>query len=135
MQMGTITCWIQRADFTTADHGVADAAAAAGLMRAHDWADEWQLFENRRADGLETCPPGAGFVKGDGAMLHVSPERDGRALVHYHFRERRRWLGLVPYEEQIVRTNGAVVSSQLPEFIRRFYDDDHLWLVNETEAT
>lgn len=66
------------------------------------------------------------------ADLHICPGEDGRALVHYHFSERQRWLGLIPHDAAVVRTKHAVESSQLAEVVRRFFDDDHAWLVNGT---
>jgi hypothetical protein len=95
------------------------------LMRTHDWLSEWRLLEERAARGLETCPPGIGFTAGPGRILHICPGEDGRALVHYHFSERQRWLGLIPHDAAVVRTKYAVESSQLAEVVRHFFDDDH----------
>jgi hypothetical protein len=132
--MRTVSCWIQRADFTASDHLARDAVGATDLLRNHDWTGEWRLAKEREAEGLETCPPGVGFTNGEGGILHVCPNDTGRAMVHYHFREQRRWLGLVPHSALVTRTNPAVDWSQLPEFVRRFYGGDHTWLVEETEA-
>lgn len=130
--MRTISCWIQRAEFTATEHPPLDSIRALELMRTHDWLSEWRLLREREAGGLETCPPGIGFTAGPGRILHICPGEDGRALVHYHFSERQRWLGLIPHDAAVVRTKHAVESSQLAEVVRRFFDDDHAWLVNGT---
>ena len=132
--MRTISYWIQRADFTATEHVPIESVRAVELVRTHDWSSEWRLFREREAAGLETCPPGVGFIAAPGVILHVCPADNGHALVHYHFTERRRWLGLISHNEEVVRTNSAVESSQIPEFVRRFYEDDHAWLVNGTAA-
>lgn len=132
--MRRIPHWIQRADFTTTEHSAIDSARAVEVLSAHDWAGEWRLLGDREAAGLETCPPGIGFTAAPGRILHVCPGDDGRALVHYHFAEPSRWLGFIPSTAAVVRTNPSVEVSQLPEFVRRFYEDDHAWLVNRTPA-
>jgi hypothetical protein len=132
--MCTIPYWIQRADFTATEHDPIDSVSAVELLNVHDWRSEWRLLREREAAGLETCPPGVGFTAAPGRILHVCPGDDGRALVHYHFAEPRRWLGFIPGGANIVQTNSAVLSAQVPEFVRRFYDDDHAWLIERTAA-
>lgn len=132
--MRTLSCWLQRADFTAIEHPSIDSVRALELVRTHDWPSEWRLLSEREAGGLEHCPPGIGFTAAPGGILHICPGENGRALVHYHFTERRRWLGVVPRDRAVVRTNPAVESSQLAEFIRRFFDGDHAWLVKKTMA-
>ena len=127
-----MSCWIQRADFTATEHPPIDSSRALELMTTHDWPSEWRLLREREAGGLETCPPGIGFTASAGRLLHICPGENGGALVHYHCSERRRWLGLVPQDVVVVRTKHAVESSQVAEFVRRFFDDDHAWLVNST---
>jgi hypothetical protein len=85
--------------------------------------------ENVKPEVWRRAPPGIGFTAGPGRILHICPGEDGRALVHYHFSERQRWLGLIPHDAAVVRTKHAVESSQLAEVVRHFFDDDHEWLV------
>lgn len=132
--MRTISYWIQRADFTATEEVAIDHVGAVELLSSHDWRSEWRLLREREAAGLETCPPGIGFTATRQRILHICPGDDGRALVHYHFTEPRRWLGLIPINATIVRTNPAVESSQLREFVRRFYECDHAWLSGTTAA-
>ena len=132
--MRTIPCWIQRADFTATEYEAVDSVRAVELLSAHDWPSEWRLLREREAAGLETCPPGVGFTAAPGRILHVCPSDDGRALVHYQFTESERWLGFIPSSAVIVRTNSAVEIPRLPEFVRRFYADDHAWLMDMTHG-
>ena len=132
--MRMIWYWIQRADFAATEHEPIDVVGAVELVRSHDWPSEWRLLTERAAGGLETCPPGIGFTAKPGWILHLCCGEDGRALVNYHFTQRERWLGLIPHDAEVVRTNPAVESSHLPEFVRRFFDDDHAWLLNRISA-
>ncbi len=132
--MRAIPYWIQRADFAATEHEAIDSVRAVELLSAHDWPGEWRLLREREAAGLETCPPGVGFTAASGRILHLCPGDDGRALVHYHFAETRRRLGFISSSAAVVRTNSTVVMAQLPEFVRRFYDDDHAWLIERTAA-
>lgn len=128
--MRTISYWIQRADFTATEYPPIDSIRALELIRTHDWPSEWRLLREREAGGLETCPPGIGFTAAPGRILHICPDEGGGTLVHYHFTERRRWLGLIPHDAAVVQTNPAVESSQLAECVRRFFDGDHAWLAS-----
>jgi hypothetical protein len=132
--MRAMSYWIQRADFTATEQVTIDSARAVELLKTHDWPSEWRLLKEREAACLETCPPGVGLTATSGEILHLCPGDNGQALVHYHFTEPQRWLGLIPRDAAVVRTNPAVELSQLPEFVRRFYEDDHAWLVNRTTA-
>jgi hypothetical protein len=133
--MRTISYWIQRADFTATEEVAIDHVGAVELLSSHIWRSEWRLLSERETAGLETCPPGVGFTDARGGILHVCRADEGHAVVHYHFTEPRRWLGLISTNAAVVRTNSVVESSQLPEFVRRFYEGDHAWLMNGTTAT
>jgi hypothetical protein len=132
--MRTISCWIQHADFTAKDLMPLDADAAVALVTAHDWVSEWRMLRELGAAGGETCPPGVGFVGQNGAILHICPGQDGPAMVHYHFKTLRRWLGFIQYSEFVVQTTPAIEWPRLPEFVRRFYENDHAWLVKQTAS-
>ena len=131
--MRSIPYWIQRADFSASDHESVDEARALELISSHDWSGEWRLASERQAAGLETCPAGIGFSEGE-RILHVCPEPDGTALMHYHFAEVRQWLGFIRRRTKVVRTNPAVMSIQVQEFVRHFFRNDHSWLVDNTSV-
>jgi hypothetical protein len=126
--------WIQRADFSSADGEAVDVKQAIEVASAHDWSDELRLLDTLEAAGRESCPPGIGFVASSGRILHICPGRDGTALVHYHFSEEHKTLGIIPASRSVVRSERAVSFWQMPEFIRRFYADDHTWLCQRTSA-
>lgn len=132
--MNRMPYWIQRADFSSTENEAVDVERAIELVSVHDWSDELRLFESLEAAGREVCPPGIGFVASPGRILHVCPNRDGTALVHYHFLEEHRTLGFVPTSRSVVRSESAVSSWQIPEFIRRFYAEDHAWLCGRTSV-
>jgi hypothetical protein len=132
MPIQTLPYWIQRADFTSHEHDAVDVARAVELVRLHNWQAELRFKEELEASGQDACPPGIGFVAGAGRILHVCPLADGLAVVHYHFMERGRLLGIIPKKVNVSRTNPAVASSRIPEFVRHFYAADHSWLLERT---
>jgi hypothetical protein len=132
--MRTIPYWIQRADFTATEHDAVDSARAVQIVKTHDWQGEWRLLAARETAGQETCSPGVGFMAASGRILHICPSPDGPALVHYHFSEPKRRLGFIPGSATEVRSNPTVGLLELAEFVERFYEDDHAWLVERTTA-
>jgi hypothetical protein len=90
------------------------------------------VFERLVAARTDCCPPGIGFVGDSGHILHICPNREGAALVHYQFTEPYRIFGLFATTRAVVRSNMAVSSSEIGEFIRRFYAADHEWLCERT---
>ena len=132
--MRMIPYWIQRADFVATEHGGVDCVRAFEIFKTHNWQEEQRLLKEREAAGQETCPPGVGFTAAPGHILHICPGENGSALVHYHFLEPRRRLGFIRSTAPTVRSNPAVPFSDIAEFLRRFYDDDHVWLVERTTA-
>lgn len=80
----SVSYWIQRADYSSADHASVRDDEAVEAYRRHDWESEFALERELNASGAESCPPGIGFVAAPGELLHVCPNAE-TALVHYHF--------------------------------------------------
>lgn len=118
--MTRLPYWIQRADFSATDHDPVDATTAIHIVQSHDWPRELQLEEERKASGLDRCPPGIGFMNGD-RILHICPAANGTAMVHYH--------GGVRGVD--VLTNPRLPLTDVPDYIQRFYADDHGWLAQQ----
>lgn len=106
--MGKIRYWLQRADYTSTEYDAVDAATAVRILDLHDWRAELEFEREREAAGLETCPPGIGFVADANRFLHICPGRDATALVHYHTDEPRLRLRTTP---MLVGSAGVVVSA------------------------
>jgi hypothetical protein len=87
-----MNAWLQRHDFSAAEFEVADAAAAIRILREFDWRAERALQARNAGD---TCDPGLGLMVGDGHLLHLCPDGDGRCQVYFHqpVRSRIPWLG------------------------------------------
>src|SRR5687767_7276614 len=102
--MTLMSYWIQRADFSSADFEPVDFNSALRAFTTHDWSAELDFLSELEASANESCPPGIGFVAPTGAILHVCPGRDGRALVHYHARTTRKVFGLIPISRSEVHT-------------------------------
>jgi hypothetical protein len=109
--------WIQHADFLATDHEPVDVAEALRLMATHPWEDELALGAGRENSGLESCPPGIGFVAPGGELLHVCPTGDGRALVHYHAASRGGLPGLVRGHRTAVHTRESMLLAEVGELI------------------
>jgi hypothetical protein len=176
-------CWLQRGDYTATEYGATDVATAIRLLNSHDWLAELAFESERNAAGMETCPPGIGFVADASRILHICPARDGTALVHYHFEESRLRVRTMPLYlraavilitatlamrllpsgdagrslvgaaagvialyllgglirrirdpwsmgfEPVLRTGLRIPWTDLNEVIRRFYAEDHSWLI------
>jgi len=93
---------------------------AVRAYQEHDWNAE-SAFEHQLlvGGGEELCPPGIGFVQEPGHILHVCPGVED-ALVHYHFKEVRRLLGLLPFTRPRVFSAPVIPLSQVPDLIRFF---------------
>lgn len=129
-----ITYWIQRADFTSDEFDAVDETEARRALTGHGWAAELDLMDTREARDEETCPPGIGFIADDGRILHICPERDGRAMYHYHFKAPWRLLWLIPMSGEGLRTRMDMPFSETPELITRFFANDHDWLIRHAKA-
>ena len=133
--MQPIPYWIQRADFTTTEREPVGATDAVAAFKSHDWDAELELLEARQASSWEFCPPGIGFVPGDGRILHACPDRGGVCLVHYHFYEPRRILGIFPFERHRSISADSISSSDVLELIELLFRSDHETLVSRLEQS
>ena len=120
-----IPYWSQHADLSADDHDSVDLTEALQAYRAHDWSREVEEQTRLEQAGTENCPPGIGFVPGDGRILHICPGPDGDCLVHYHFTARRRFLGISPHTGDALQSRLGVPAGLIPEFITRFFGNDH----------
>ena len=127
--MNAFPFWIQRADFSSGDHPPADAAKAIRVFDTHDWPGELRLFVELNSAGKECCPPGIGFVAPNGGILHICPEQNGTALVHYHFAAQRKLLGLIPRATVTTVTADRVDRSRIVDLIGLFFEQHHETLV------
>jgi hypothetical protein len=108
-----IPYWIQRADCSATDYEPIPVADAIRAFEGHDWRSELDLFSEMETTGADCCPPGIGFVASDGTILHICPGSDGRAMVHYHFSETRKLVGLIPRSRSIVETSQDISFDRL----------------------
>ncbi len=130
--MTEIPYWIQHADFSTDEFPPTNIASAIKAFGEHCWESELEMRMRREDVGEDFCDPGIGFVPGDGRILHICPMAKGRGYIHYHFPEDKRLLGLIPLHSQAVRSNMDIQVRDAHDFIRRFYDGDHDWLLLHT---
>lgn len=125
--------WIQRADFSAQDLRAVDVSRAVRAFEEVDWERELAARRSREAAGEEPCDPGMGFVPGDGRILHICPLEAGRAYAHYHYMEKSKVLGLFTISTPKNRMVPGFERAAVPEYITRFFDDDHEWLLARTE--
>ena len=123
--------WIQRADFTSEESQASGATELQRVFRSRRWSVELELEKSRESAGESSCPPGLGIVPGDGRILHLCPS-DTDLLVHYHFPETKRVLGLFTTRRERVVTS-EVPLSRADELIRLFVTSDHERLLREMD--
>jgi hypothetical protein len=80
--------WIQRADFSSDDFEPVDLVGAERILRNHDWRTALgfmrALARSHGEESGEYCPPGIGFARDDGRLLHICPNENGTALCFYN---------------------------------------------------
>ncbi len=91
--------WIQRSDFSSEDSVVASADEAVARLLAFDWKAEVQREEQALADGEDCCPAGMGLVAEYGDILHIIPQAEGSAMIHYHYSSPRSVLGILKWQQ------------------------------------
>jgi hypothetical protein len=129
--MKSLPYWIQRADIASADFEPVDVAGALHAFTTHDWNAELDLLSELEGKASEFCPPGIGFVTPNGAILHVCPSQDGRALVHYHPAVLSKLLPFIPIRRFAGHTKQGVERSDVLELIQWFFEGRHEWLLRK----
>ena len=117
--------WIQKADLSSQDYSTQTIEEIARVFETHDWDSELALqkaLEERRED---SCPPGLGVVPGDGRILHVCPNGDGTAIVHYHFEVSTRILWMIPTTKTEIATASSVPVDSIARVFRLFAEKQH----------
>lgn len=132
--MTLLPYWIQRANFTSTDFEPIDINGALQAFTTHDWSAELIFQSELESSANESCPPGIGFVGPTGAILHVCPSLDGRALVHYHASTTGKVFGLIPISRSGVYTKNGVERSDVEEMIRSFFEGQHDLLLRKLGA-
>jgi len=116
-----ITHWIQSADFSSKELGVADQAEALRLLRDHPWSSELAALRGLEERGEECCPPGLGLVAEEGKILHFCPVRESEWEVHHHYREARKILGIIPSSRDKSETFSGVSMPQAEQLVVQFF--------------
>ena len=127
-----ISYWIQRADFSSSDHEVSGEVDVVSAFESHDWHTELELFEDLESRGVDNCPPGFGVNLSDGQILHVCPGAQ-EALVHYHFVESFKLLGIIPWIRNGLVTALSMPLENVPELIRLFLSGNHEGVLERVE--
>ena len=122
--------WIQSADFQSKDGEPVDLAGAVACFQSHDWETELLNQRHLSEAGSDSCPPGIGFVSGDGRLLHICPLPGAVVLLHYHYPQQRRLVGLIPVASQATASNDHLPTSRVPEAIGLFFGNQHRQLVS-----
>jgi hypothetical protein len=114
-----VSYWIQRADFSTTEHGQVGEHEAVQAYQRHDWIAEVAQARRLEAAAAEHCAPGIGFVADADHFLHVCPDGNS-AVVHYHFEGEHRVLGLFSSRRPRMVTVEGVPPGTVLELIRLF---------------
>ena len=111
-----------------------NARGAREAFESHDWSHELDLMRELAGKNDEYCPPGIGFVVAPGHLLHICPATD-TALIHYHFVESDRLLGLFPRRRSLVHSKVEFPLSDVSDLIGLLFIGDHQGLLIRLEAT
>ena len=123
--MRILPYWIQRADFSSSDFGPVDVTGAIRAFTMHDWHVELDFQSQLEIRGDDCCPPGIGYHDTNGSILHVCPDSEEAALVHYHAETVTRLFGFIPTRRSAVRTKNHVEQSQVLRLIELFFNGQH----------
>jgi len=126
--MTSIEYWIQHADFSAEDYRPVGVTAAIAAFHDHDWAAALEKRALLEAPETDWCPPGFGLVDGK-RILHICPDDELTAMVHYQWPKRRRFLGLFAWEAITHVTKDQFPLAHVDELIQRFYTEDHDWIL------
>jgi hypothetical protein len=127
--MNVFPYWIQRADFSSTDFAPVDVDAAVRAFENHDWQDELRLYAELEDERAECCPSGIGFMRKDGGILHICPEKNDVAMVHYRFAAPRKLFGFIPWATLSVETRFGMTRSTVVDLIHFFFDGRHDWMM------
>lgn len=116
-----VTHWIQSADFSSRELGVADQASVLRLLREHPWSGELEILRQLEDKGEECCPRGLGVVAGEGEILHFCPSSEDQWEVHHHNTEPRKILGFIPSSRNTSETFSGVSISQVEKLVTQFF--------------
>lgn len=98
-QLPNMQAWIQKENLESVEFEAPDSTAARRVLREVDWT--WTCEPQVPGD---IDPPGLGLMAGDGHILQIFPDAEGQCMVHFHFPNRVKVLGLIPWTVQEVRT-------------------------------
>lgn len=113
--------WIQHADFDTEDLGEISRDEAIRAFQDHDWIAENAKFNEIEKSGKENCPPGMGFNADGVGILHICPDKNGKALCFFHGRKKIKIFGFLPWTMKRNYEWSDVPISSIPDFIAAFY--------------
>ena len=130
-----IPFWIQRADLSFEDYAAVDYKKAQSALEKVDWHTEKLRQTELKSAKKENCDPGIGFVADDDRVLRICPDGEGNAYFHYHYPRRFRVLGLIPLKFLRTASRKRTGELDLPELIRRFFLNDHDWLIAKAKGS
>ncbi len=112
--------WIQYHDFSHKDFPGYSFEEACHTLERFDWKSEMVKQKKLGKYGRESCEAGMGFIAEDGRILHIIPCPKGCSVYHYHFPDKKRFLGIFPREEQ-----ETVSKADLPDKHRKLIIESH----------
>ena len=93
--MHSLNVWVQHANLSTPiDTHVQTAEQVMTVFKAEDWAGQLKEIDRLMKAGENACPPGMGVVRFDGAILHICPQSESKANIHWHSQAKKKVLGI-----------------------------------------
>ncbi|HHW09613.1 MAG TPA: hypothetical protein GXX29_06535 [Firmicutes bacterium] len=126
MQDIAIPFWIQHANYQTEDRPPTPLAAAIEFIKQYDWESELEIMRQLERAKKDFCPPGIGFVPGDGRILHIWLDEPGQFQVHYSYKRRIRLFSLtMPAGRKASAMSENMSLPKLADAVTLFYKDEH----------
>ena len=122
-----MNCWIQRHDLSAEDFVLSDANDAISKFESFDWLSELEKKINE--DKKETCPPGIGFVSGQGEILHICPQDNEINMIHFHYPEPSKILWVIPVASQKTITRNKISKDTVYTLIKLFFEKSYTKII------
>jgi hypothetical protein len=118
--------WLQSCNFKCEEFKDISNEKALELFEKHDWAFEQNQQNELDKRGEESCDAGLGIIHEKGHILHVCPDGKGINMIHYHFKDVAKFLGVFHIRKESNQTIENLSNDDVRDHINKFYENGEL---------
>ena len=86
---------------------------------------DWQAECRQQADSVgDSCDAGLGLVVGDGHVLHICPDGNGKATVHFHYPRRKKWFEVLS-SDTVTKTWQSLPMEKAEQMVETLFKADY----------